>query len=44
VVAEWKKIGLRRSTWQAMPGNARRKFKEEVLQPEPFKPPVARAK
>ena len=44
VVAEWKKIGLRRSTWQAMPGNARRKFKEEVLQPEPFKPPGARAK
>jgi hypothetical protein len=44
VVAEWKKIGLRRSTWRAMPKNVRRKFDEEVLQPEPFKPPPAPAK
>jgi hypothetical protein len=44
VVAEWKKVGLRRSTWRATPENVRQKFIEEVLRPEPFKPPAAPAK
>jgi hypothetical protein len=44
VVAGWKKIGLRRSSWRATQENVRQKFIEEVLRREPSKPLAAPAK
>jgi hypothetical protein len=40
LVTQWKAKGLRRSTWQTTPENARQKFIKEVLRREPFTPSV----
>jgi hypothetical protein len=37
VVGEWRKQGLRRTKWQALPKSLRQKFIKDVLLREPFK-------